>query len=290
MKSLGAIIPLFIAWCFSTLPGEPGRQSDERIIASVDTALQKLVIVHQTIKEIHPFLASLHPIAVVEDSSLFIFDADSVTGTYRFQKKVPVPFPMQKGIRASFPLTSYEGRPTCVVSREIFESLDGYATLFHEFVHCAQFLTCENKLKQRLHITQTATRTKNYSWEITHAFPYDDSVFVKSYGAFLKALTSHNIEAAREGARFFKHQLSRDDYEYLVWVEWKEGMARFIENNIRTALGLKENQGGNAEPFNRVTFYFGGEQLIRTLSAGKPDQAFDAERLFVRMYTFADSR
>lgn len=289
MKSLAAILVLIFAYCLGTFPGDPGRQSDERIIASVDTALQRLVIVHQTIKEIHPFLASLHPIAIVEDSSLFIFDADTVTGKYRFQKKAPLPFPMQKGIRASFPLSSYEGKPTCVVSREIFESLDGYATLFHEFVHCTQFLTCENKLKMRLHISQTAARTKNYSWEINYAFPYDDSSFVRDYAAFLKALKNHDSDASRQCARRLKQRLSQDDYEYLVWVEWKEGMARFVENKIRVALHLRENTGGDAESFNRVTFYFGGDQLIRTLTSAKTNEAFDAERLFDRMYAFAGS-
>jgi hypothetical protein len=37
----------------------------------------------------------------------------------------------------------------CVVTGEVFDSLEGIVTIFHEFVHCQQFETCERELKQR---------------------------------------------------------------------------------------------------------------------------------------------
>lgn len=280
-----------LVWVFASVPaaiaGGALGQSDATIISSVDTSLQKLVLLHQRIRDIHPSLHSLHPIAVVEEGTLFIFDSDSATGVYRFQKKEPVPFPMEKGIRASFPLSSYDNRPTCIVSRDVFESLGGYATIFHEFIHCAQYLTCENKLKQRLHIAQTAATAKNYSWEINHPFPYGDTMFVRAYTGFLQALAAHDISFARTAMRELKRRLSQDDYEYMVWVEWKEGFARYIENKIRAAFDLKENQGGNEQPFNRVTFYYGGEALIRSLVHGNQDRPPDVERLLDQMFAFA---
>jgi len=183
---------------------------------------------HQEIRDIHPYLMHLHPIAVVEGDALFIFDIDSLQQEYRFQRKERIPFPMAKGIRASFPLASYGGKPTCVVSREVFDSMKGYATIFHEFIHCTQYLTCENRLKQKLQITQAADRTKNYSWEINHPFPYQDSAFVKDYSSHLQALANHDSGTVLQMRRDLKQRLPQIDYEYMVWVEWKEGFARFV--------------------------------------------------------------
>ncbi len=224
-----AVITIVLAapglWCQSVIT------PDSAVIATVESSLQKLTQMHEEIRDIHSFLSRLHPIAVVEGGSLFIFDADSLGQVYKFQKKEPVPFPMDKGIRASFPLASFGGRPTCVVSREVFDSTKGYATIFHEFIHCTQYLTCENQLKQGLQITQAAASAKNYSWEINHPFPYGDAGFVREYTNQLRALAEHDSGTAVQIRRDLKRRLPQIDYEYMVWVEWKEGLARFIENN-----------------------------------------------------------
>lgn len=266
---------------------QPGALPDSTILSKVDTALKKLTRMHKEIRDMHPFLMDLHPIAVVEGGALFIFDVDSSRREYVFQRKEPVPFPMEKGIRASFPLASYGGKPTCVVSREVFDSTKGYATIFHEFVHCAQFLTCENKLKQGLQITQAALLAKDYSWEINHPFPYLDAEFVKSYSGELQALAHHDSGSVLRVRRELKRRLARIDYEYMVWVEWKEGFARFMENEIRLKYGIEANQAGKDPPFNRVAFYYGGEKLIRSLIQGHRERFLDVEELFKRMLDVA---
>lgn len=269
--------------------GEPGKLSDSDIISKVDKALQKLTQMHQEIRDIHPSLLLLHPIAVVEADSLFIFDVDSSHQRYTFREKEPVPFPMEKGIRASFPLASYGGKPTCVVSREVFDSLKGYATIFHEFIHCTQYLTCENRLKQELQIAQEAARAKNYSWEINYSFPYQDAEFVKAYSRLLLELADHDTGTVLHMRRDLKQRLRQIDYEYMVWVEWKEGFARFIENEIRSRIGIEANRSGNEQPYNRVTFYYGGEEFIRFLMHHDREQFLDIEALFKRMVGFADT-
>ena len=111
---------------------------------------------------------------------------------------------MQQGIRASFPLSTYGNVPTCVVSPEVFDTREGYATIFHEFVHCAQALSCENSLKQTLHVARAAFAAKDYSWEINRQFPYGDSGFVGAYSRFLGSLRAGDARGIRNSAREMK--------------------------------------------------------------------------------------
>jgi hypothetical protein len=269
---------------------QPDTLSDRQVIACVDNGLGRLVQMQKEIKEIHPFLARMHPVAVVEGASLFIFDIDSIGTYYRFQRKEPLPFPMERGIRASFPLFSYGNRPTCIVSREVFDSLKGYATIFHEFIHCTQALTCENSLKQELHIAQSAAAARDYSWEINHRFPYTDTVFVEAYSMFLRALMDQDARALSQSCMDLKHGLGRDDYEYMVWVEWKEGFARYIENKIRLRYGLDPNSGGREQPYGRVTFYYGGERLMTYLSAQRGGTFPDVRELFGEVFALPEGK
>lgn len=289
MRTGSIIATMFFLLAFSSRGiSQSGTLSDERVIANVDSALGRLVHMQKEIKEIHPFLARMHPVAVVEGASLFIFDIDSTGTSYRFRRKEPVPFPMERGIRASFPLFSYGNRPTCIVSREVFDSLKGYATIFHEFIHCTQALTCENGLKQELHIAQAAAAARDYSWEINHRFPYNDTIFVEAYSRFLRALGNRDALALLQSCRDLKHRLAQDDYEYMVWVEWKEGFARYIENKIRLRYSLEPNLAGREQPYGRVTFYYGGEKLMLYFSAQRGGIFPDVTELFGEMFALPE--
>ncbi len=263
--------------------GEGAGGEQNPFVAHSDSALVKLVQLHREIRDIHPFLAQLQPVAIVRGDTLYVFDVDSTGARYEFKSKGPVPFPLPKGIRASFPLSSYGGKTTCIVSPEVFDEAGGYATIFHEFVHCAQFQTVEPRLKERLEVAQEAKRKNDYSWELNHAFPYQNVTFVKDYSALLDALGKaepRQIDTATENLR---QHLSRPDYEYMVWEEWKEGFARYVENRIRSRLGIPVNQGGAAAPYDRVTFYRGGELFIDYLVRQDKELLTDMEKLFARM-------
>ena len=166
--------------------------------------------------------------------------------------------PVPKGVRAAFPLECYKNKVACVISGEIFDSLEGYVMIFHEFMHCQQLETCEPELKQKLGVAQKAMAKKDYIWEINYSFPYNNSEFTKTYSLFLKALEGNNSDDVFKYRSQLKQILNKDDFEYMVWQEWEEGFARFIENQIRRRLGLNENHYGIEEPFSRVTFYEGG--------------------------------
>jgi len=289
MKALGSYMLGFAiaAWCASAY-GQPRSPSEPSLVGHVDSALAVLVRLQKEIVDIHPLLVILQPVAVVDGEEMYIFDVDSLHAGYTLVKKTPVPFPMEKGIRASFPLSTYGGKPTCVVTPEVFDDREGYATLFHEFIHCAQFQTVEPGLKQHLEIAQQAAKANNYSWEIMHAFPYQDSTFIERYGSFLKALQTGDRKGVDESLQALKRQLSKTDYEYMVWEEWKEGFARLIENKIRARLGVPPNQGGIERPYNRVTFYAGGELFIHFLVWHDEDLLTDMNELFARMLEGTD--
>ncbi|MCS6906464.1 MAG: hypothetical protein RML93_01115 [Anaerolineales bacterium] len=117
-------------------------------------------------------------------------------------------------------------------------------------------------------------------WEINHPFPYTAPKFVRLYQSFLNKHTLSEIENLRQELRGI---LKQHDYEYMVWQEWKEGFARFIENQIRRRLGLPENHRGLEQPFTRVVFYEGGAHYIGKLSMQEVELTVQIGRLFDRM-------
>jgi hypothetical protein len=181
------------------------------------------------------------------------------------------------------PLGFWNGRIACVVTPEVFDQPDGYVFIFHEFVHCAQWESCELKLKEGLSIYRTAMETKDYMWELQYPFPYTKPAFVDLYQKLFTAWSQNDVDQVERLRRELKESLSKGEWEYLTWQEWKEGLARYLENRMRAVLGLAENKGGESPPFSRVTFYRGGDQFIRFLETGHPGSAADMEALYHAM-------
>jgi hypothetical protein len=178
------------------------------------------------------------------------------------------------------PLAFWDNRIACVVTGEIFGEPDGYIFIFHEFVHCAQWDCCEQKLKEGLLIYREAMKNKDYMWELQYLFPYSNPAFIKTYSALFKAWDVNEAAAAESLRATLNKSLSVAEWEYLTWQEWKEGLARYLENRMRDVVGLPENRGGENPPFNRVTFYRGGDKLIRFLERCRPGIVNDLEELY----------
>jgi hypothetical protein len=257
--------------------------TSEEVTLKYNSSLQKIFDAQNKIEDMHPFLKETFPIAIVEDNYFFVFDTDSSGEKYVLVKKAPTKMPLPKGVRAAFPLECYEGRVACVISSEIFESLEGYVTIFHEFMHCYQWETCELKLKKKLSIAQEAMAKNDYMWELNHPFPYRDSIFTETYSLFLKVLKENKSDDIFKYRSQLKQILSKSDFEYMVWQEWKEGFARFIENQIRRRLNLKENHYGKEKPFSRVSFYEGGAGFIDFLGKQESELLVNIEKLFNKM-------
>lgn len=257
--------------------------TSEEAMLKYESGLQKIFEIQSKIEDIHPFLKKTFPVAIVEDNCFFVFDTDSSKKKYVLVKEAPTKMPIPKGVRAAFPLECYEGKAACVVSGEIFESLEGYVTIFHEFMHCYQWKNCEQKLKQKLGIARKAMEKKDFMWELNHPFPYQDNKFTEIYSLFLRALEECKTEDIIKYRGQLKQILSKHDFEYMVWQEWKEGFAHFVENQIRRRLELNENHYGKEKPFSRGSFYEGGAGFIEFLGNQEPELLIDIEKLFNKM-------
>lgn len=245
--------------------------------------LKKVFEVQRKISDIHPILKRTYPIVVVKGDELWIFEPDESQQTYKLAKTAKSKTPLPEGIRAAFPVEEYDYKMACVVSDDVFESLRGYALIFHEFVHCYQFECCELELKKSLEVFLEEQAKGNYSWELNYPFPYEKGEFQRAYAEFLSALERGDAEGVKKSRRELREHLTKKEYEYMVWQEWKEGLARFIENRILRRLGLPENHYGLEKPWDRTLFYEGGARFIEFLTGGSPT---DLRGLFKSMMEF----
>jgi len=249
-------------------------------------ALQKLAAMQCDIAGISPALARCYPVAIVADGTIQVHDVTQVGGEYQFIKQVNAPMVMPVGVRAAFQLAEFGGRIACVVSPDVFDSMEGYVTIFHEFVHCYQYETCEEDLKEKLDIARQARESGDMMWEIEYPFPYCAKNFTKEYVNFFSAVGKGDHLIVQETRKRLRTYLGVHDYEYMVWQEWKEGFARWVENCVREHLNLPRNNKGLQQPFSRVLFYVGGAAYIGLLVKEQTSLAENIGLLFWKIFTY----
>jgi hypothetical protein len=247
-----------------------------------DTSLQKIVKMHQEIKSFYKVLEKLQPIAIAENNQFYIFDVDE-NANYKFIKKTPCNFPIPQGIRAAMPIEGYDFKCVCVVSGDAFDNLESCIIVFHEFVHCSQFQTVEMELKENLEIYKHAMAKQDYMWELNSPFPYAEDEFKMLYAGFIEALGTQDTVKIKELRKKLKNSLYSNEYEFMTWQEWKEGYARYVENNLRVYYNLKINDFGKEKPFSRITFYYGGSNFIDYLVKKEPSLTNDLESLYKKI-------
>jgi hypothetical protein len=270
---------LFILICGATA-ASPAVAVEPTRISEYTAGLDRLVAIWAEVHDLHEYLDDLQPVAVVASDSLVIFEPDSSGVAYYHHATVAAPFPMAPGIRAAFPLAATQGRPACVVSEEVFESDEELVLLLHEFVHCSQGKTVEYEIKATLKVATEAAEREDHMWELEHPFPYADPEFVQNYAAMIAALADGDAEGAIARRNALREYLSVTDYEYMVWQEWKEGLARYLENRIQEKLGLTVNTFGNEAPYHRISFYYSGALWIEHLVHSRPALNGDPMALF----------
>lgn len=233
----------------------------------------------EEIKSIHPLFENNYPIVVFEGNDFHLYAFSTVEQKYLFIKKAPAPFNSPQKMRAAFPVDITDGLPACVVTPDVFSDKNGRAEIFHEFVHCYQYSTVELELKNLLRIYNEAMENEDWMWELNYPFPYQDKKIETLYFSFI-----NELENSSDSSLKFRNDLSLNlvdvDFEYMVWQEWKEGTARYLENRIRNKLGLEENHFGGEEPFKRESFYEGGARLIDYLTKNNPELLLDLKELF----------
>ena len=277
---LSRILIIFMTW-MPAIVQSPSPQAG--IAEKYQAKIDRIFAVNDKVRDLHPVLRKVYPIALVENKTVYIFEPDQAARTYHLSSTVPDPYDLPKGIRAAMPLGFWNNRTACVVSSEIFDEPDGYVMMFHEFVHCAEAEICEQKIKEKLPIYQEAMKKKEYSWELQYPFPYGDYAFARAYGALLRALDAGQDNQVQELRARLHDSMTKAQWEYMTWEQWKEGFARFLENRMRGRLELAENMGGGETPYNRVSFYYGGDRLIRFLTRQDKTVLEDIERLYSRI-------
>jgi hypothetical protein len=247
------------------------------------SALQKIHELHEQVKDIDLSLSKLYPVAIVKNDTFFVFDLDTTKEKYEFKLEHPTPMLFPKGVLASFPLEFYNMKPSAVITEDAFETQEGYAFIFHEFVHCFQWENGETEIRANLKIEQKSKEENNYMWEITHPFPYENSSFIEKTIALDNLFNTKDYNGVCKYYKEMNQLLTEIDFEYMIWQEWKEGYARYIENQIRDRLGLNKNINILKTPLERVCFYHIGSRYIDLLMNTDTNLKGNIKDLYYRM-------
>lgn len=245
--------------------------------------LQQVLDLQNEVAELNPLFQRHYPVAIAVDGQFLIHEVDLQSGQYVLTQEVPVPFPIPQGVRAAFPIEALDGRSAAVVTPDAFDSRQEQVLILHEFVHCHQAATCEQSLRKRLEVARLAEEQGHQTWELDSPFPYESDAFTRLYGAWREALLAGDANAARSIRAELCAAREPLEVEYMVWQEWKEGYARWVENQIQRRLGLPVNTYGDTPPFNRISFYAGGAAYIDLLVRRHPELAENLTALFEAM-------
>ena len=261
------------------------EKGKHRFISNQENLMKKIIQLHKDIKHLDKSLIVLHPIAVVRDNIFYVFDIDEYGENYQFilEKENPVPMPIPEDVLAAFPLDFYENKSVAVIGENILNVPNNYVFLFHEFVHCYVGDNYEASIRKNLTIEKQQREANNMMWELNYQFPYDDDVFIEMTVKLNNASDDVKYETYINYHKAMKSYLSVTDFEYMVWQEWKEGFARYVENLIREKIGMEKNRNVLSQPFDRVTFYEIGSSYIDLLLKQDSELKEDVEKLFYKM-------
>ncbi|MCK4979521.1 MAG: hypothetical protein KAS62_03950 [Candidatus Delongbacteria bacterium] len=197
-----------------------------------------------------------HPIAIADGKNISVYDGDQIKD-YKLVKESEFPFEMPPMVQASFTLEFYDNKSAAVLGKDVFSTTEDFITILHEFVHCYQWETCELDIKEQLKIYDHYKSKKDGMWELNHSFPYENEKIIALFEKYFNELSYQNIENAMKYKKEIADNLSDVDYEYMVWQEWKEGYARFIENRILELMNMTLIKG-YSKLQGRVSFYDSG--------------------------------
>jgi hypothetical protein len=274
---LGAV--LLLGGCASASKRSDGMDNGGKtaFIERQLVSLEQIRELRKEIKDIDRSLEKLYPVAVVKDNAYFLFDLDQSGEKYEFKMEYPYNRGDAKGLRAAYVLQFYGERVAAVISEEAFESADGRAQIFHEFVHCFQSGEGSWDLRMTLAAAREAWEKRDFMWELNHPFPYADENFIN------KTKELDNEYDIGKYHTEMKAELSEKDFEYMMWQEWNEGYARYIENLIRERFGLQKISNSLTPPLERVIFYEIGSRYIETLIKNDTGLKGNIKALFQKM-------
>jgi hypothetical protein len=239
--------------------------------------IENICDIHERIKGIDISLMELYPISIVSENIFFVFDLDHTKKKYEYKMEYKSTMDIPDNVLAAFPLDFYCDKISAVVTPNAFECIEDMVYMFHEFVHCYQFSYYETNLKNTLNVAQEAMEKQDYMWEIKYPFPYEDEIFM-----YWTKKLNEGYDIVKYHKELYS-KLKQNDFEYMVWQEWKEGYARYIENLVREKLNLKKNTNILVPPFDRTCFYEIGSRYIEKLVNDNTNKTVDLEKMFTKM-------
>ena len=280
------VVILFAALCSTAVVMAQNEISlefaDDVFIEEQLAFMEEIIKLHDEIKNIHKSLEKLYPISVINSGHFFIFDLNDAGSKYEFKLKVasPMPIPDDMSILAAFPLEFYDMKPSAVISKDILKVPENYIFIFHEFVHCYQWDNGEQEIRKGLTVEKQEMAKNNHSWELNFPFPYNSEYFINKT---MELTGSFTLENAVQYHESMKSYLQEIEFEYMIWQQWKEGFARYVENLVRNKIGLKLNTTIVTTPLDRVCFYEIGSKYIELLMNKNSELDNDIVELFYKM-------
>lgn len=259
----------------------------QKFIEEQSRCIIKICEFHKEIKNLDKSLQELHPIAIVDNNIFFVFDVNR-EDRYEFIMDIenPYPMPMPEGVLAAFPLDFYQNKSSAIIGAGKLENPDNYVFVFHEFVHCFVGNRYESNIRKQLTIEKQQREANNVMWELNYPFPYEDDVFIKMTSELQGTSNESGLEPFMNYHKRLKDYLKETDFEYMIWQEWKEGFARYVENLVREKLRMEKNTSILTSPFDRVCFYEIGSKYIEILFRADPTLKNDMESLFYKMLNY----
>lgn len=256
---------------------------NDTVAIMTNLPMRKIPALQAAVRDLHPLFERLYPIGIVEEDRLLVYDVDPGRRSYRLVRNSVIPGPVFERTRTTVPLPDYGNRPVCVVTRDAFDSVDDCIAVLHEFVHCAQWEDCESELATAL--TMAYKRVGQvHVWEARYRFGYDNDRLVYAYRHMLAALEAGDLATGLSWHADAVAALTSLDREFMLWHEWKEGFARWLENRARRRLGVRRNENGRFGAFGPEAFHAGGAELIQLLVRTEPQLANQFAGLYHRIH------
>jgi hypothetical protein len=173
------------------------------------------------------------------DFQLLGYDA-LLKGNVYFRKRQ---FPM--GLLATAPFIQGSSLPVIAVGQaentEAKTSTPWVVTLFHEHFHQLQY--AQPDYQAGVEALNLSRGDKTGMWMLNYAFPYDRKEVQEQFSALSKLLAeavnaageedrATKLAAYLEARRQFRQTLGPDDYKYLSFQFWQEGIARYTEYRV----------------------------------------------------------
>lgn len=237
--------------------------------------LENILDKYKYINSIYPVLDTPYLIGIIEEKDIFCFEYNKLSDIYEYIFKYRLEYALSKSTAAAFPINN---KICCVLGENIIKSKVGLAYIFHEFFHCYQYENYEKKVKNELGIKP------NSGWEIKYEFNFYNKEFSENYLKAIKAMRDEDLQKSLYFRKKSFEKLTNEDIRYIIFNEWKEGLARFYENKIRKLFKITINHYYKDIELDATIFYEYGSLYFENKYEHIPENLHDAYQALKKQF------